>query len=398
MQLTWEILEKLITETISEKYENVGEVEGYDIEDKQLVNEEELEEISYIPDVTPEQDEPKGYPDIYTSKEFTPKDIRRILHIKNRNPKDLKIRVTGNLTIDDGSEHGKELDFEVPKDLYYTGFDTHGYPCCVLYERYDESIRFHWYDKKFDKVVMSVYTWKPLKARKNSNLRVVDWAVAAKKIRGKGIAYDCYKTLVTKLNIVLMSDRTQSKGSKYVWEKFISDKDLIALVQYDSEKTDRYGDSKGYEYSPIEIDQEGNIHSAIGDPWVEEAEVDAYKKDIHGLEPERFVWKAKSEMTDEEKEQLKIRRRTERVWTISNRLSPSGGRMYYKKNPELEKYQNRLQKDKELQAMFRAEKSTLFIYSRRHKKGQIKIPPVKPDPYVIVRRLMNKYSDHERNF
>ena len=72
--------------------------------------------------------------------------------------------------------------------------------------------------------------------------------------------------------------------------------------------------------------------------------------------------------------------------------------MYYKKNPELEKWQNKLQKDKELQAMFRAEKSTLFIYSRRHKKGQIKIPQVRPDPYGVVRQLMNKYSDHERNF
>ena len=213
-----------------------------------------------------------------------------------------------------------------------------GNPCCVIAKRSGDR-EFLWYTKNFDRVIMKINTYKPNQMDKgNPNVAVVEWSNAAEDMRGQGFAYACYKTLTVDLNLILMSDTTQSEGSAGVWKKLIKDPDVVATVEYRSKRNEKL-------YSSIAIDDEGNVDSDIGDPWIDPQELTYYKEQIYGPPPDIRVF------------------------------NKAGS---YVRNPEHIKWLAAVEGDKELQkqvAYFRAgQKSKIYIYSKQYKKNKKMVP------------------------
>jgi hypothetical protein len=317
-------------------YINVGEVEGRDVKNKEL-NEDELEEISLDKDIgghhSPDEDY-RTYVRSNVDPIFTTKDIERILYWKNKNEKDQSIRNNEGFRDEDGERY----KFSVRHNLFYTGVKTMNMPCCVIADR-NGGREFLWYDEGFNEVIMKIQTYKPNQMDKgNPNVAVVEWTNAAEHMRGKGFAYACYKTLVVDLNLILMSDTTQSEGSMGVWKKFINDKDIVATVEYKSDRNEKM-------YSSITADEEGNVDSDVGDPWIDPQEIVDYTEQIHGKAPDMYAF------------------------------NKAGS---YVSNPEYVKWKETVDNDKELQQQIRyhiaARKSKIYIYSKQFSKSKQMVP------------------------
>jgi len=317
-------------------YINIGKVEGLDIKNKKL-NEDDIEEIKLEPSIgvghDPDDSEwSRIRPRI--DPHFTTEDIERILHWKNKNEQDRSIKNNLGYRSDDGDIY----KFDIRSDLFYTGVKTMGNPCCVIAKRSGDR-EFLWYTKNFDRVIMKINTYKPNQMDKgNPNVAVVEWSNAAEDMRGRGFAYACYKTLTVDLNLILMSDTTQSEGSAGVWKKLIKDPDVVATVEYRSKRNEKL-------YSSIAIDDEGNVDSDIGDPWIDPQELTYYKEQIYGPPPDIRVF------------------------------NKAGS---YVRNPEHIKWLAAVEGDKELQkqvAYFRAgQKSKIYIHSKQYKKNKKMVP------------------------
>jgi len=316
-------------------YINIGRVEGRDIKNKEL-NEDELEEISLDKDIgghhSPDEDS-RTYIRAFVDPIFKTEDIERILYWKNNSDQDRSIRNNEGFRDEDGERHA----FAVRHNLFYTGVKTMGMPCCVIADQ-GGNREFLWYDKGFNEVIMKIQTYKPNQMDKgNPNVAVVEWANAAQHMRGKGFAYACYKTLVVDLNIILMSDTTQSEGSMGVWKKFINDPDITATVEYKSNRNEKL-------YSSIVIDKEGNVDSDIGDPWIDPQEIAYYKEQIHGDPPDMYAF------------------------------NDAGSYVY---NPEYREWQDRVDADKNLQKQIAyykaAQKSKVYVHAKNFSKEQ-KVP------------------------
>jgi hypothetical protein len=316
-------------------YINVGKVEGMDIKDKEL-NEDELEEISLDKDIGGHHDpDDESWSRIRSriDPKFTTEDIERILHWKNKNDQDQYIRNNLGIRID-----GDIYKFDIRSDLFYTGVKTMGNPCCVIARRSGDR-QFVWYTKNFDRVIMKINTYKPNQMDKgNPNVAVVEWSNAAEDMRGKGFAYACYKTLAVDLNLILMSDTTQSEGSAGVWKRFIKDPDLVATVEYKSDRNEKM-------YSSVVIDKEGEVDSDIGDPWQDPQELTYYKEQVYGPPPDMMAF------------------------------NKAGS---YIQNPKYVEWRSAVDGDENLQKQIAylraAQKSKIYIYGKGYSKSKKMVP------------------------
>jgi hypothetical protein len=255
-------------------YINVGRVEGYDIINKNLIDKSKLsvQEIRSIPSEPSSNlrdEEPEDRPGMFTyfpSDKFLPSDIKAVTWIKNPNIRVWKNEGYGKI----GTK--ERVRFRFPKGAYYTGVETKGRPCHVKYVSDDErdTMVFLWFSPDYKKIVMVISVWKEESVGKNSPLRIVNWSNAAKLVRGTGFAYECYKALMSEFNFVLMSDKDQTEGSENIWIEFMRDEDLEAFVEYPNKPSNKKG------YSSLTVDEEGNVLSDIGDPWISEDEIEDY--------------------------------------------------------------------------------------------------------------------------